>query len=245
MDPVKVVRPYHFAATLRPVKKVLIFDADDTLWENNVRFERVINDYLEWLRHPTLDKTELRHILDDIEHANVPILGYGSKALLQSLAQMFEHLYERPVTDKERTDIAEIARALENHEVDLIPQVSETLAELGSRHDLLLLTKGDPTEQQGKLDASNLGHHFRNVHIVAEKNVATYRSLVDQHSLDVTSTWMIGNSPNSDILPARAVGMNAVFIPNKHTWVLEQGEVDITDKGVLHLTAFTELLTHF
>ncbi|WP_132110515.1 HAD family hydrolase [Actinocrispum wychmicini] len=227
------------------MNKVLIFDADDTLWENNVRFERVIDDYLDWLKHPTLDKTELRHILDDIEHANVPVLGYGSKALLQSLAQMFERLYERPVGERERTDIAEIARALENHEVDLVPQVSETLAELGSRHDLLLLTKGDPAEQRGKLDASNLGHHFRSVHIVAEKNVAAYRSLVDEHSLDVAVTWMIGNSPHSDILPARAVGMNAVFIPNQHTWVLEQGELDPADKGVLHLAAFTELLAHF
>lgn len=225
--------------------KVLIFDADDTLWENNVRFETVINDYLAWLRHPTLDRTELRAILDDIEHANIPTLGYGSKALLRSLGQMFERLYERPAGPTELAEIAELARALANHEVDLVPRVAETLAELAGRHVLMLLTKGDPDEQRGKIDASNLGHHFRDIHIVPEKNAATYRALVARHDLDVANTWMIGNSPNSDILPARAVGMNAVFIPNPHTWVLEGGEVDPADTGVLHLTRLTDLVDHF
>jgi putative hydrolase of the HAD superfamily len=240
-----VVRSYHFPVTLPRVKQVLIFDADDTLWENNVRFERVINDYLDWLKHPTLDKTQLRGILDDIEHANIPTLGYGSKALLQSLGEVFEHLYERPVTAQERQEIDELALALRDHQVELVPQVAETLAELGSRHELLLLTKGQPDEQQGKLDASGLAHHFSSVHIVPEKNTSTYRTLADERALDVSITWMIGNSPNSDILPARGAGMNAVFIPNPHTWVLEEAELDPADTGVLHLTTFTELLNHF
>jgi putative hydrolase of the HAD superfamily len=227
------------------VKQVLIFDADDTLWENNVLFERVIDDYLDWLRHPTLDKTQLRGILDDIERANVPILGYGSKALLGSLGQMFEHLYSRPASAGEREEIDDLAAALRNHQVDLIPGVSETLTELGSRHQLLLLTKGHQEEQQAKLDASNLGHHFEGIHIVAEKNVHTYRTLADEYSLDLSATWMIGNSPKSDILPARAAGMSAVFIPNQHTWVLEHDELDPADTGVLHLTSFTELVRHF
>jgi putative hydrolase of the HAD superfamily len=227
------------------VKQVLIFDADDTLWENNVLFERVIDDYLDWLKHPTLDKTQLRGILDDIELANVPILGYGSKALLGSLGQMFEHLYSRPVTARETQEIDELAAALRNHQVDLIPGVSETLTELGSRHELLLLTKGHLEEQEAKLAASNLAHHFSGLNLVAEKNVATYRILVDEYSLDVSKTWMIGNSPKSDILPARQAGMSAVFIPNQHTWVLEHDELDLADTGVLHLRTFTELVKHF
>jgi putative hydrolase of the HAD superfamily len=227
------------------VKQVLIFDADDTLWENNVLFERVIDDYLDWLKHPTLDKAQLRGILDDIELANVPILGYGSNALLGSLGQMFEHLYSRPVTARETQEIDELAAALRNHQVDLIPGVSETLTELGGRHELLLLTKGHVAEQEAKLAASNLAHHFSGISIVSEKNVETYRGLVNEYSLDVARTWMIGNSPKSDILPARQAGMSAVFIPNQHTWVLEHDELDPADTGVLHLASFTELVKHF
>jgi putative hydrolase of the HAD superfamily len=227
------------------VTQVLIFDADDTLWENNVRFERVISDFLDWLAHPTMDKAQLRLILDDIERANAVTLGYGAKVFLRNMRDTFEHLNKRPVNDRERQEIEDLAVALIDHKVDLVPGVSETLTELSSRHELRLLTKGAQDEQRAKIEASSLAHHFQSIHIVMEKNPGTYRELADELALDVSRTWMIGNSPKSDILPARSVGMNAVFIPNANTWVLEQDELDPADDGVLQLARFTDLLRHF
>jgi putative hydrolase of the HAD superfamily len=223
----------------------LIFDADDTLWENNVRFERVIDSYLDWLAHPTLDRTATRAVLDEVERANVVVHGYGAASFLRSLNDCFERLSERPASRAEAREIEELAAALVSDEVELVPGVAETLAELGRRHELLLLTKGDPAEQQRKIDASNLAHHFASVHIVAEKHAGTYRSLAAEQGLVPDATWMIGNSPRSDILPARAAGLNAVFIPNQHTWVLEHDELDPTDPGVLHLEHFRALTAHF
>jgi putative hydrolase of the HAD superfamily len=225
--------------------RVLVFDADDTLWENNVLFERVIDDFLEWLDHPTLDRVEIRAVLDDIERANAVVHGYGSKVFLHSLGECLERLRERPATDRERREIDALAAALVDHKVELMPGVAETLDALAGRHDLLLLTKGAREEQQRKLDASGLTHHFRAAHIVMEKNAETYRWLAREHHFDPAAAWMIGNSPKSDILPARAAGMNAVFIPNDNTWVLEHDELDPADPGVLRLAAFTELLAHF
>ncbi|UQS26735.1 MULTISPECIES: HAD family hydrolase [Amycolatopsis] len=225
--------------------QVLILDADDTLWENNVVFERVIDDYLDWIAHPTLDRAAVRGILDDIERANAVTHGYGTKVFLHSLAECFEKLNSRPATSAERDRIEELAAALIHHEIELIPGVAETLDELGSRHELMLLTKGDQEEQQRKIDASGVAHHFREVHIVPEKDVEVYRGLAAARMLAPESTWMIGNSPKSDIRPARAAGMNAVFIPNAHTWVLEHDELDDADERVLRLGTFTELLHHF
>jgi putative hydrolase of the HAD superfamily len=226
-------------------RQTLVFDADDTLWENNVLFERVIDAYLDWLAHPTLDRAATRAVLDEVERANVVVHGYGSASFLRSLHDCFERLSERPATAAEAREISELARALVFEEVELVPGVAETLSELGARHDLLLLTKGDPAEQQRKIDASNLGHHFASTHIVAEKRADTYRTLAADRGLVPSTTWMIGNSPRSDILPARAAGLGAVFIPNPHTWVLEEGELDPGDRGVLHLGHFRELTDHF
>ncbi|AWS43057.1 HAD family hydrolase [Streptosporangium sp. 'caverna'] len=225
--------------------QVLIFDADDTLWENNVLFERVIDDFLYWLEHPTLDRAEIRAILNDIEAANAVAHGYGSKVFLRSLGECLERLRERPATTEELRHINELAAALLESRMELVPGVAETLTDLGSRHDLLLLTKGDTDEQQRKLDISGLAHHFRSIHIVAEKDVDTYRRLTQDHKLTPETTWMIGNSPKSDILPARQAGMNAVFIPNDNTWVLEHSELDPDDEGVLRLRKFSELQDHF
>jgi len=226
-------------------EQTLIFDADDTLWENNVIFERVIEDYLDWVAHPTMDRAQVRAVLDEIELANTVAHGYGSRVFLRTLGDCFTRLSERPASPAEEAQIRELATALVEHRVELLPDVAETLDELGSRHSLFLLTKGDHDEQQRKIGASDVSHHFVDIDIVAEKSVDTYHSMISRHDLDPARTWMIGNSPKSDILPARRAGLNAVFIPNENTWVLEHDMLDPDDTGVLHLRQFGELLLQF
>jgi putative hydrolase of the HAD superfamily len=226
-------------------RQILVFDADDTLWENNVLFERVVHDYLEWLAHPTLERAALREVLDDVERATIAVQGYGSASFLHSLHVCFERLQRRAATDVERAEITRLAAALVDHDVELMPGVADALAQLTTRHELLLLTKGQAAEQQRKIDASGLAHHFRSTHVVAEKVPATYRDLVAEQRLTAEVTWMIGNSPRSDILAARAAGLRAVFIPHPYTWSLEEQEIDPADAGVLHLARFPELLEHF
>ena len=225
--------------------QVLIFDADDTLWEFNHLFERVIDDYLEWLAHPTQSSEQIRAALLDIEAANAAAHGYGTHVFLRSLRDCFLHLNERPATDDEAAAIDALAVPLLEHHVTPLPGVVETLTVLGTRHRLLLLTKGATDEQQGKIDASALAPHFEHVHIVAEKDVETYRELTRRHDLDPAASWMIGNSPKSDVAPARAAGLRAVFIPNVNTWALEHTELDPDDGGILQLDAFGDLLDHF
>jgi putative hydrolase of the HAD superfamily len=226
-------------------RQTLVFDADDTLWENNVLFERVVHDYLGWLAHPTLDRAALRDVLNDVERATIAVHGYGSASFLHSLHVCFERLIERPATEAERAEITGLAAALADHDVELMPGVADALSALATRHDLLLLTKGQAAEQQRKIDASGLAHHFRSTHIVAEKAPDTYRALVAEQDLAAEVTWMIGNSPRSDIVAARAAGLRAVFIPHRHTWSLEEQEIDPSDRGVLQLARFPELLDHF
>ncbi len=226
-------------------RQTLVFDADDTLWENNVVFERVIDDFLGWVRHPSLERGQIRHILDDIERANAGTHGYGTAAFLRNLHECFGKLAERPATDAERAEIDALAAQLVEHQIELIPSVAATLQTLGARHDLYLLTKGDHEEQQRKIDASGLAPHFRGIDIVAEKRTDTYLELTRHYGWPVEQTWMIGNSPKSDVLPARAAGLRAVFVPNPHTWILEHDELDPDDAGVLQLKAFGELVEHF
>jgi putative hydrolase of the HAD superfamily len=221
--------------------QTLIFDADDTLWENNRLYERVVDDFIAWIEHPTLDRGEIRAILNDIEAANTVAHGYGTEVFLASLAECFERLRERPAGAAERREIDELARALVHHEVELMPGVAETLADLERRHALLLLTKGSQEEQQRKIDASGLAGHFRSIRIVREKDVGEYRTLAEEERLSLDATWMIGNSPRSDILPAREAGMGAVFIPNEITWALEDAAIDPSDSRVIRLERFTEL----
>jgi putative hydrolase of the HAD superfamily len=224
---------------------VLVFDADDTLWQNNMHFNRVVDDFLAWMAFPTLDEGAVRAIMRDIETANVHAHGYGSTVFLRTLHDLFEHLHERPLSEPEVDEVRALAVAVVEHQVELIPYVHDTLTELARRHPLALLTKGTVDEQQRKIDASGLAGLFASIHIVADKTPDTYLGLARELALDPARTWMIGNSPKSDILAARRAGWNAVFIPNEHTWVHEDESLDPDDAAILRLTRFAELTRHF
>jgi putative hydrolase of the HAD superfamily len=223
----------------------LIFDADDTLWENNVLFDRAIADFIRWIDHPTLDADAITATLHDIERANSAAHGYGTRVFLRSLHDCFEHLLERAPTVDDRARIEHLAAPLLAHAIEPIADVEATLGVLRTRHDLLLLTKGDPEEQQGKIDVSGLAGYFRSIVIVREKTPDVYAELVDAEGLDPRDTWMIGNSIKSDIRPALAVGLGAVFIPNVNTWALEHDELDETASRLVQVQRFSELLDRF
>jgi putative hydrolase of the HAD superfamily len=109
--------------------------------------------------------------------------------------------------------------------MEVLEGVVETLEYLSPRHDLTLFTKGHPEEQKLKIDRSGLGPFFGHTAIVKEKDATAYRRLVEERGMDPERTWMIGNSPKSDINPALEAGLNAVFVPHAHTWVLEKQEL--------------------
>jgi putative hydrolase of the HAD superfamily len=80
---------------------------------------------------------------------------------------------------------------------------------------------------------------------VKEKDAAAYRTLVGERGMEAERTWMIGNSPKSDVNPALEAGLNAVFVPHAHTWVLEKQEIVPGNGRLLVVERFGDLLRHF
>jgi putative hydrolase of the HAD superfamily len=125
--------------------------------------------------------------------------------------------------------------------------VPEGLQYLGERHHLILMTKGNPAEQSGKVERSGLKEYFSAVEIVAEKDESTYRSVIAKYALPADTTWMVGNSPRSDINPALAAGLHAVFVPHGNTWILEHEELATAPPAqrLLVVDRFGDLRNHF
>jgi putative hydrolase of the HAD superfamily len=105
------------------------------------------------------------------------------------------------------------------------------------------MTKGDHAEQADKLARSGLSELFSSVEIVAEKDPPAYRDVVVRQNIAAHSAWMIGNSPKSDINPALAAGLHAVFLFHPDTWVLEHASLDAAPEGqhLIELDAFAKL----
>jgi putative hydrolase of the HAD superfamily len=224
----------------------LFIDADDTLWENNIYFERAFDEFCDFLAHSSMSPAEIRAVLDEIEIVNSKIHGYGTATFGRNLSECYHHLVERDVRQEDLSTIMSFAERILDHPMELISGVEETLEYLSLRHDLTLMTKGNPEEQKLKLDRSGLAIYFGHTAIVKEKNEASYSDMVRERELDLARTWMIGNSPKSDINPALAAGLNAVFIPHPHTWRLERAEVSNGGRGkLIEIERFVDLQQHF
>jgi putative hydrolase of the HAD superfamily len=234
-------------AARRPANQTLLIDADDTLWENNIYFERAIASFISYLDHRVHTPEEVRGHLNRVEHATIKAQGYGLHSFRQSLITCFEQLTDQPVTAEKHARIVSFAQSIADHEIELLPNVAPTLADLATRHRIIMVTKGDPVEQQDKLRRSGLAPHFLAVEVLPEKHTEAYLSLSAHHACEAATTWMIGNSPRSDINPALAAGLHAIFIPHDFTWVLEHEVVNQPPNGqtLLELHAFSELLRHF
>jgi len=227
------------------IRQHLLIDADDTLWENNVYFEEAFDEFVDYLGHSSMSPPEVRVVLDEIETANIKIHGYGAANFARNLAQCFERLAEREIRGDDLRIVRSFAQRILEHPMELIKGVAETLAYLAPRHELTLFTKGHPEEQRLKIDRSGLRSHFAHTAIVREKDAAAYAALARDRRLDPSRTWMVGNSPKSDINPALAAGLNAVYVPHPRTWGLEREEIPEADGRLLVLEYFAELREHF
>lgn len=224
----------------------LIFDADDTLWENNVLFERAVELFIDHLSHPNLSKEQVRARLDEIETVNCKQFGYGVRTFESSLGECLAELRDgQPVSDTDRAVLSSACAPIREHAIELIDGVAETLRWLGDRHHLFLLTKGDRTEQTAKIDASGLADLFVDIAVVEEKETPVYRDFVTERGLRPENTWMIGNSPRSDIWPALEAGLGAVLVPHPMTWSLEMRDIPSDHENFRTVTPFSALGQHF
>jgi putative hydrolase of the HAD superfamily len=224
----------------------LLIDADDTLWENNIYFESAFDKFVAFLDHSALTRPQVRDVLNEIELVNAKIHGYGARNFGRNLQQAYHHLAEREIRPNDLAHVMSLAERILEQPLELIEGVEETVAELASRHDLTLFTKGHPEEQKLKVDRSGLGSYFAHTAIVKEKDAGAYRQIVAERKLAPEETWMIGNSPKSDINPALEAGLGAVLVPHPHTWVLEHQELR-TPEGArfLEVETFAGLLRIF
>lgn len=202
---------------------VIAFDADDTLWDNEYLYSRAKENFLDLLSE-CAGRDECNRRLDEIEMHNVRYYGYGIKSFILSMIEAALELSNGRVTAEKVGAILGFARQMLAAEVLLIDGVGEVLGALSPRYPLMLITKGDPSEQRPKIMRSGLADYFRWVEVVHDKTPDEYRSILQRYRIDPKRFLMVGNSLRSDILPVLEIGGQAVYIPYANTWAHEMVE---------------------
>lgn len=210
--------------------KIIAFDADDTLWQNEQLYQKAQTGFRtllaqyhrpEWIDE-RLFQTEMR---------NIEQYGYGIKSFTLSMVETAIELTGGRITGGDIQTVLDLGKAMLTAEIELIEHVSDIVAQLATTHTLVVITKGDLRDQEGKIARSGLASHFTHVEVVSDKSAPTYQRLMTKYGSAPDRFLMVGNSLRSDILPVLELGAAAVYIPHQLTWAHEHAERPVGHEG--------------
>jgi len=223
--------------------KILAFDADDTLWDNETYFRETEDKFCSLLEDYLPAHTVARELLQT-EVSNLSLYGYGIKGFILSLIETALRISDKTIPVEVVEKIINYGKELLQKPVTVMEGVEEVLAELKNRYRLVMATKGDLLDQHRKLHKSGLGHYFHHIEIMTEKRQEDYQKLIKRLDIQAEEFAMIGNSLKSDILPVLQIGGHGFHIPYHTTWAHERIEVNIEHPNFRQLTSIKEIVRH-
>lgn len=219
----------------------IAFDADDTLWENELyyrKFEEMLCDLLKG--YLPADKVSSK--LFEIEMKNMPIYGYGLKSVMLSMIETASLIAGERESLVLSGRIINRGQSIMRQEVVLLPGAREVLERLHKRFKLVLATKGDLLDQSNKIRRSGLKDYFCHIEIMDEKDEHSYMLLMEKLNCSPDRFLMIGNSLKSDIIPVLNIGGTAAHIPHEYMWQHEVVDERIDSERFLQLNQLTDIV---
>ena len=207
----------------------IFFDADDTLWENELFFREAEAQFIRLLEDYTTPEG-VQHMLWQKQEDNIPLFGYGSKTYMIGMTDAALDLCGGHLPEHIYYGVKKIVTDLAFHEFRLIDGVIETLEALQDSYNLVVATKGDVTEQMFKYRRSGLDRYFHHCEVMENKNEANYLELAAKNNLAPEQILMVGNSVKSDIAPVVNIGGMAFHTPHDVIWVHEIMDMPESDR---------------
>lgn len=223
--------------------KVIAFDADDTLWENENYFQEIENKFCVLMEEYLPQHSTARELLQ-IEIKNLPLYGYGIKAFMLSMIEAAMTISNKTIHVSVIEKVIEYGQELLQKPILKIDGVDEVLENLKGRYRLVVATKGDLLDQERKLKKSGIEHYFHHTEIMSEKGEADFKKLIKHLDIQPENFLMIGNSLKSDVLPVLNVGGHAFHIPYRVTWGHERIEYEVAHPNFKQFVSIREILQH-
>ncbi len=222
--------------------KVISFDADDTLWQNENLFRKTEQKFCT-IMSPYASKEQSMKELWKTEVKNIPCYGYGIKAFVLDMLEAGLKLSKNKLSANETKRLINLGKKLIKSPIVLFDGAENTLKKLSKKYKIIVTTKGDLLEQENKIYRSGLIKYLRHIEVMSEKDKKSYARLLKELDVKPQEFLMVGNSVKSDILPVLALGAKAVFIPSKFTWFYENGDASkISSENFIELKEISQLL---
>lgn len=201
--------------------EVIGFDADDTLWVNEPYYRDAEKQFVNLIVAYGVEG-DIAEALFKTEIANLGLYGYGIKAFMLSLVECAIDLTNGSVSSQTISRIIEIGKGMLQRPIELLDDVKEVLENLAPNYKLIVATKGDLLDQEGKMKRSGIASCFHHIEVMSDKKEEHYVQLLNHLDIEPSRFLMIGNSMKSDIIPPLNLGARAIHVPFHTTWAHEE-----------------------
>jgi putative hydrolase of the HAD superfamily len=210
----------------------IIFDGDDTLWETASLYAGAKEEFFRQMSSLGFDLQEVAETFQNIDMANVDRFGFSMHRFPLSMAETYNLFCDKYSLASEQ-GVTESVRRIGYSVFTKFPAncayAPQMLAQLRPHFRLILATKGDYEVQRSKINQSELAPFFHSIYILEHKTLRELQLIAEECDLDVSQSWVIGDSLKSDINPALRAGFRAIWIQHD-TWEYEKDEQIISDK---------------
>ncbi len=223
------------------MKQQIMFDLDDTLIHCNKYFYLVIEQFSDamatWFgafRDVTVKAIRDKQMELDI--ACVSVSGFKSEHFPQSFVDTYVHfsnLTGRGRSASETDFLWKLGLSVYEHETEPYPNMEQTLYALAEAgHELHLYTGGELLIQQRKIESLQLERYFANrIYIRQLKNNDALEDILTNGLFPRETTWMVGNSIRTDVVPALTAGIHAIHMRAQSEWTYNVIQIDVAPRG--------------
>lgn len=225
-------------------EKWVIFDADNTLWDVEAIYDHARKRFCEKvskLSGKTPDEIEAHQ--RDCDAGLKATFGYSASRFSRSFEETLKNFVNNPSTE----DIVCVRRLAEHvfyTKAEVYPRTEEVLRTIrNSDYNLGIVTAGEEWVQRRRLEEFYLRPLFRAIKIVETKSSDELVEFCNQNCVEVAESFFVGDSVESDIIPAHSVGLNPVLLRKHKHW--SEGETKEVPQEIecTELEKLSDLLT--
>ena len=113
--------------------ELIAFDADDTLWHNELLYEQTQAGLVELLADYADSQTVVQRLFET-EMQNLEFYGYGIKSFTLSMIETAIELSNGQISGRKIRQIIDFARNMLTAEINLLEQVPQTIQALAASY---------------------------------------------------------------------------------------------------------------
>jgi putative hydrolase of the HAD superfamily len=200
----------------------IIFDADNTLWLIEHLYDEAREEMCRVVQSKGAAHSEVDQFQRTRDRELFASYGYTACRFARSFEDTLLH-FVPSASPEEIKHVRSIALNVFEKNAKPVGGLDELLKTLKPHYALGVLTAGERWVQERRLENFELREMFDQVKVVERKTRDAFAGFCEDYGVDRASSWVVGDSLNSDILPALAAGLRPIWVKAAN-WTPVEGQ---------------------